>query len=68
VDGWASCSRKRPPVDADLGDLGSRLREPDGQRLCRASGLPKDDGLIKNRYVGRTFIQPGQGCASTACG
>ncbi|HYH88354.1 MAG TPA: amidophosphoribosyltransferase [Solirubrobacteraceae bacterium] len=27
---------------------------------ARASGLPQDDGLIKNRYVQRTFIQPGQ--------
>ena len=28
--------------------------------FARSSGLPKDDGLIKNRYVARTFIQPGQ--------
>jgi amidophosphoribosyltransferase len=28
--------------------------------LARASGLPQDDGFIKNRYVARTFIQPGQ--------
>jgi len=27
---------------------------------AKASGLPRDDGLIKNRYVARTFIQPGQ--------
>ncbi|MBJ7521732.1 MAG: amidophosphoribosyltransferase [Solirubrobacteraceae bacterium] len=28
--------------------------------FARASGLPHDDALIKNRYVARTFIQPGQ--------
>jgi len=28
--------------------------------FSRASGIPQDDGLIKNRYVARTFIQPGQ--------
>jgi amidophosphoribosyltransferase len=27
---------------------------------AKASGIPRDDGLIKNRYVARTFIQPGQ--------
>src|SRR4051812_31072942 len=28
--------------------------------FARASGLPTDDGFVKNRYVARTFIQPGQ--------
>jgi amidophosphoribosyltransferase len=31
-----------------------------GERLARALGLPFSEGLIKNRYVQRTFIQPDQ--------
>jgi len=33
---------------------------PAARGYARASGLPQDDALIKNRYVARTFIQPGQ--------
>jgi amidophosphoribosyltransferase len=29
--------------------------------FARASGIPFSEGVIKNRYVGRTFIQPDQG-------
>ena len=33
---------------------------PAAAGYSKASGIPRDDGLIKNRYVARTFIQPGQ--------
>src|SRR4029079_13619404 len=34
---------------------------PAAQGYAHRSGLPFADGLVKNRYVGRTFIQPDQG-------
>ena len=33
---------------------------PAAQGFAAATGLPRADGLIKNRYVGRTLIQPAQ--------
>ena len=33
---------------------------PAAQGFARAAGIPYGDGLVKNRYVGRTFIQPSQ--------
>ena len=33
---------------------------PAAQGYARASGIPYGDGFVKNRYVGRTFIQPSQ--------
>ncbi len=51
---------RESPVDADLvipvPDSGNAA----ARGVARASGLPTDDGFIKNRYVARTFIQPGQ--------
>jgi amidophosphoribosyltransferase len=51
---------REAPVDADVvipvPDSGNAA----ARGLARASGLPQDDGFIKNRYVARTFIQPGQ--------
>ena len=48
------------PVDADL-----VIGVPDSATAAaigyaRESGIPYAEGLIKNRYVGRTFIQPDQ--------
>ncbi len=48
------------PVEADLVISVPDSGNPAANGFARASGLPKDDGLIKNRYVARTFIQPGQ--------
>ena len=48
------------PVDADLviGTPDSAI--PAAIGYARAAGIPYSEGLIKNRYVGRTFIQPSQ--------
>ena len=35
---------------------------------AQASGIPYEMGIIRNHYVGRTFIQPTQRSASSACG
>ena len=49
------------PIEADLvlpiPDSGT----PAAIGFARAAGIPFSEGLIKNRYVGRTFIQPEQG-------
>ena len=51
---------REAPVDADLVISVPDSGNPAANGFARAAGLPKDDGLIKNRYVARTFIQPGQ--------
>jgi amidophosphoribosyltransferase len=52
---------REAPVEADLvlpiPDSGT----PAAIGFSRVSGIPFSEGLIKNRYVGRTFIQPDQG-------
>jgi amidophosphoribosyltransferase len=51
---------REAPADADLVIPVPDSGNPAARGYARASGLPQDDGLIKNRYVARTFIQPGQ--------
>jgi amidophosphoribosyltransferase len=48
------------PADADIviGVPDSAISAAVGYAL--ESGIPYEEGLVKNRYVGRTFIQPGQ--------
>jgi amidophosphoribosyltransferase len=48
------------PVEADLVMPIPDSGTPAAVGYTRASGIPYSEGLIKNRYVGRTFIQPDQ--------
>ncbi|UGS34003.1 amidophosphoribosyltransferase [Capillimicrobium parvum] len=48
------------PVEADLVIAVPDSGNAAARGVARASGLPQDDGFVKNRYVARTFIQPGQ--------
>ena len=49
------------PAEADLVMPIPDSGTPAAVGFSRASGIPFSEGLIKNRYVGRTFIQPDQG-------
>ncbi len=51
---------REAPADADLVISVPDSGNPAAKGFARASGIAQDDGLIKNRYVARTFIQPGQ--------
>ncbi len=51
---------RQAPVPADLVIAVPDSGNAAARGLARAAGLPQDDGFVKNRYVARTFIQPGQ--------
>jgi amidophosphoribosyltransferase len=51
---------REAPVEADVVIAVPDSGNPAAAGYSKASGIPRDDGLIKNRYVQRTFIQPGQ--------
>jgi amidophosphoribosyltransferase len=48
------------PVDADIVIAAPDSAIPAAIGYAREAGLPYREGLIRNRYVGRTFIQPNQ--------
>ena len=48
------------PVDADVVIAVPDSAIPGGIGFAQESGLPYVEGLIKNRYIGRTFITPDQ--------
>jgi amidophosphoribosyltransferase len=49
------------PVEADLVMGVPESGVPAAEGFARATGIPHGQGLVKNRYIGRTFITPGQG-------
>jgi amidophosphoribosyltransferase len=53
-------AREAPAPTADLVIAVPDSGNAAARGFARAAGLTQDDGIIKNRYVGRTFIQPGQ--------
>ncbi|MGI9147063.1 MAG: amidophosphoribosyltransferase [Chloroflexota bacterium] len=48
------------PVDVDFVMPVPDSATPAAIGFARAAGLPYREGLVKNRYIGRTFIQPQQ--------
>jgi amidophosphoribosyltransferase len=51
---------RESPAEADVVVAVPDSGNPAAAGFSKASGIPRDEGLIKNRYVARTFIQPGQ--------
>jgi amidophosphoribosyltransferase len=51
---------REAPVEADLVIGVPDSGTPAAIGFSKASGIPFNEGLIKNRYVARTFIQPDQ--------
>jgi amidophosphoribosyltransferase len=51
---------EQAPVDADLVMGVPESGIPAAEGYARRSGVPYGQGLVKNRYIGRTFIAPTQ--------
>jgi amidophosphoribosyltransferase len=51
---------KQAPASADMVMGVPESGVPAAEGFARASGIPYGQGLVKNRYIGRTFIAPDQ--------
>jgi amidophosphoribosyltransferase len=51
---------EQAPVDADMVMGVPESGIPAAEGFARRSGIPYGQGLVKNRYIGRTFIAPSQ--------
>ena len=50
-----------PPAEIDAIIPIPESSRPSAMQLAQLLGIPYREGFVKNRYVGRTFIMPGQG-------
>lgn len=57
---------KEHPVKADVVVPVPDTSRQAAQSFADALAIPVEEGLIKNRYIGRTFIMPNQGARSEA--
>ncbi|HUZ42950.1 MAG TPA: amidophosphoribosyltransferase [Acidimicrobiales bacterium] len=51
---------EQSPVEADMVMGVPESGVPAAEGFAKASGIPYGQGLVKNRYIGRTFIAPSQ--------
>jgi amidophosphoribosyltransferase len=58
--GMGELLAEQAPVEADMVMGVPESGIPAAEGYARASGIPFGQGLVKNRYVGRTFINPSQ--------
>jgi amidophosphoribosyltransferase len=56
---------EQAPVEADMVMGVPESGVPAAEGFARRSGIPYGQGLVKNRYIGRTFIAPNQEARAT---
>jgi amidophosphoribosyltransferase len=57
---------EQAPVDADMVMGVPESGVPAAEGFARVSGIPYGQGLVKNRYIGRSFIAPSQAMRESA--